>query len=149
MFGIAVAITWNVRRPAPPLAVTRFPLALPAGQLLDGQGGTHMVALSPDGSRLAYVATPSRLYLRSMSEVDAKTVPGIERYVGVRDPVFSPDGESTPLCRGRSDTQKNDAHGRHRADHLPGREPDRDPQPDYRLGQGRGIMRPATAARQS
>jgi len=94
VFGIAVAITWNLRRPAPPLAVTRFPLALPAGQLLDGQGGTHMVALSPDGSRLAYVATPSRLYLRSMSEVDAKTVPGIERYVGVRDPVFSPDGES-------------------------------------------------------
>ena len=66
-FGLAGAVAWNLRRPAPPLAVTRFSLTLPAGQLLDGKGGTHMVALSPDGARLAYVAT-IRLYLRSMSE---------------------------------------------------------------------------------
>ena len=94
VFGLAGAVAWNLRRPSPPLAVTRFPLTLPAGQLLDGQGGTHMVALSPDGGRMAYVATPSRLYLRSMSEVAVKTMPGTERYVGVRDPVFSPDGGS-------------------------------------------------------
>ena len=93
-FGLSGAVAWNLRRPAPPLAVTRFPLVLPPGQLLDGQGGTHVVALSPDGARMAYVATPSRLYLRSMSEVDAKTIPGTERYVGVREPVFSPDGGS-------------------------------------------------------
>jgi serine/threonine-protein kinase len=78
---------------APASAVTRFPLALPAGQLLDG-AGTHMVAVSPDGSRLMYVATPSQLYLRSMSEDEIKTIPGTERYLGVRDPVFSPDGGS-------------------------------------------------------
>ena len=92
VIGLAGAIAWNLRRPAPPLPVTRFALALPAGQLLNGNGGGHSLALSPDGARLAYLA--SRLYVRSMSELDVKAMPGTERYVGVREPVFSPDGAS-------------------------------------------------------
>ena len=88
--GLAGALAWNLRRPAPP--VTRFVLALPAGQLLNGNGGGHSLALSPDGARLAYLAT--RLYLRTMSELDVKAMPGTERYLGVREPVFSPDGGS-------------------------------------------------------
>jgi serine/threonine-protein kinase len=91
-FGLAGAVAWNLRRPAPPLPVTRFALALPAGQLLNGNGGGHALALSPNGARLAYLAT--RLYLRTMSEVDVKTMPGTDRYTGVREPVFSPDGAS-------------------------------------------------------
>jgi serine/threonine-protein kinase len=90
--GLAGAIAWNLSRPAPPLPVTRFALALPAGQLLNANGGGHSLALSPDGARLAYVA--ARLYLRSMSELDVKAMPGTERYLGVREPVFSPDGAS-------------------------------------------------------
>ena len=83
---------WNLRRPAPQLPVTRFALTLPDGQLLNGNGGGHLLALSPDGARLAYLAT--RLYLRTMSEVNVKAMPGTERYTGVREPVFSPDGVS-------------------------------------------------------
>jgi Tol biopolymer transport system component len=90
--GLAGAIAWNLRRPAPPLPVTRFVLALPAAQLLNGNGGGHSLALSPDGTRLSYLAT--RLYLRSMSEVDVKAMPGTERYPGIREPAFSPDGAS-------------------------------------------------------
>ena len=90
--GLAGTIAWNLRRPAPPLPVFRFALPLPAGQLLNGNGGGHSLALSPDGARLAYLA--SRLYLRSMSELDVKAMPGTERYLGVREPVFSPDGAS-------------------------------------------------------
>ena len=90
--GLAGAIAWNFRRPAPQLPVTRFALTLPDGQLLNGNGGGHLLALSPDGARLAYLAT--RLYLRTMSEVDVKAMPGTERYTGVREPVFSPDGGS-------------------------------------------------------
>jgi eukaryotic-like serine/threonine-protein kinase len=91
-FALAGEVAWNLRRPTPPLAVTRFVLALPTGQLLNGNGGGHSLALSPDGARLAYLAT--RLYLRSMSELDVKAMPGTERYLGVREPVFSPDGGS-------------------------------------------------------
>ena len=31
---------------------------LPAGQRLDGSGGAHIVAISPDGAQMAYVGTP-------------------------------------------------------------------------------------------
>src|SRR5438270_253584 len=82
--GVAGVVGWKLGRPAPPLPVTRFALALPAGQLLNGNGGGHLLALSPDGARLAYLAT--RLYLRTMSEVDVKTMPGTDRYTGVREP---------------------------------------------------------------
>jgi serine/threonine-protein kinase len=90
--GLAGTLAWNFRRPAPPLPVTRFALALPAGQLLNGNGGGHSLALSPDGTRLAYLAT--RLYVRTMSDLEVKAMPGTERYLGVREPVFSPDGRS-------------------------------------------------------
>jgi serine/threonine-protein kinase len=90
--GLAGALAWNLTLPGPSLPVTRFALALPAGQLLNGNGGGHSLALSPDGARLAYLAT--RLYLRSMSELDVKAMPGTERYPGIREPVFSPDGAS-------------------------------------------------------
>jgi Tol biopolymer transport system component len=90
--GLAGALAWNLRRPVPILPVTRFALTLPDGQLLNGNGGGHSLALSPDGERLAYLAT--RLYLRTMSEGDVKAMPGTERYSGVREPVFSPDGLS-------------------------------------------------------
>ena len=91
--GLAGSVAWSLR-PLPPPAVTRFPLALPAGQRLDGSGGAHIVAISPDGAQMAYVAPPFLLYLRSMSALDVKAIPGAEAYEGVREPVFSPDGSS-------------------------------------------------------
>ena len=50
------------------------------------------VALSRDGSTLAYVATSDgvpRLYVRTRDSVDARAVPGAE---GSSVPAFSPDG---------------------------------------------------------
>ena len=52
-----------------------------------------MVALSPDGTRMAYVAN-SQLYLRDFNQVDSRPVPGTnESAGGPATPVFSPDGE--------------------------------------------------------
>jgi serine/threonine-protein kinase len=48
------------------------------------------LAISPDGSRIAYAAD-GRLYVRSMTEFDARAIPGAEPAL---NPVFSPDGES-------------------------------------------------------
>ena len=92
--GLAAAVAWNADRPVSPPAIARFPLTLPADQQFDGSGGAHIVAMSPDGSQLAYLAQPFHLYLRSMSELDVKAVPGTGSYKGVREPVFSPDGRS-------------------------------------------------------
>jgi hypothetical protein len=51
------------------------------------------VALSPDGTHLAYVAIQGgtqQLYLRAMDSLEARTIPGTE---GATEPFFSPDGQ--------------------------------------------------------
>ncbi len=89
------ALTWLVvmlQRPgsAPPV-VTRFPIALSDGQSFTN-AGRNTVAISPDGSKVAYVAD-QRLYLRSLSELAARPVAGVEG-INVTSPAFSPDGRS-------------------------------------------------------
>lgn len=86
--GIAV---WNVR-PSAPRPITRFSFALAEGQLFTNTG-RRVVAMSPDGAQVVYVAN-QRLYLRSMSELEATPIPGTENTQGMLNPVFSPDGQS-------------------------------------------------------
>jgi hypothetical protein len=54
--------------------------------------GRHIVAISPDGTRLAYGAN-NRLYLRELDRLDATPIPGTESGVFGRSPFFSPDGQ--------------------------------------------------------
>jgi eukaryotic-like serine/threonine-protein kinase len=72
--------------------VARFSLRLPDGQRFTNTG-RRLVAISPDGTQMAYVAN-FQIYLRSMSEFDSHVVPGTEVREGVLNPVFSPDGRS-------------------------------------------------------
>ena len=72
--------------------MTRFAFPLPEGQTFTNTG-RNTVAISPDGARMVYVAN-SRLYLRSLSELDARPIPGTEELPDVINPVFSPDGQS-------------------------------------------------------
>jgi serine/threonine protein kinase len=67
----------------------RFSIALPKDLRLSGSP-----ALSPDGSRLAFVAqkgNTSQLYIRSLEQSEAFLLPGSEGVQGV--PFFSPDGK--------------------------------------------------------
>ena len=85
--GIAV---WTLMRPAPPpQPITRFPVVLPPDQQLSNPG-RHQVAVSPDGTHLAYVAN-QQLYLRAMEQLEATPIRGTD---GGRGPFFSPDGQS-------------------------------------------------------
>ncbi len=69
-------------------------IRLPVGEGQQFLGtGSNMVALSPDGTQIVYVAN-RRLYLRRMGELEAKAIPGSESTVAVRNPVFSPDSGS-------------------------------------------------------
>jgi serine/threonine protein kinase/Tol biopolymer transport system component len=92
---IASLTTWNLKpapSPAPP-PVSRLVINLPPGQQLAGLEAGPAVALSSDGSHLAYVARQGgsqQLYLRAMDSVDAKPIPGTE---GAIEPFFSPDGQ--------------------------------------------------------
>ncbi len=83
---------WSLK-PTPPQHVTRTVINLPPGQQLAGLSFGPAVALSPDGTHLAYIArqggTP-QLYLRAMESLEARPIPGTE---GAVIPFFSPDGE--------------------------------------------------------
>jgi hypothetical protein len=94
LVAAASLTTWNLK-PSPPQPVTRTVINLPPGQQLAGLENGPAVALSPDGTHLAYVARQSgtqQLYLRAMDSLEARPVPGTEGAVG---PFFSPDGRPT------------------------------------------------------
>jgi serine/threonine-protein kinase len=87
------AAAWTVRPPAPSLPVTRFAFTLGEGQQFTSAGGQRL-AVSPDGTLLVYVAN-NQLYLRSMSDLEARPIPGTQQapsspYISV----FSPDSRS-------------------------------------------------------
>ena len=96
IFLLGVAITsiavWNLK-PSPLQPITRTVINLPPGQQLAGMESGPVVALSPDGTHLAYVArqggTP-QLYLRAMDSLEARSIPDTE---GAFNPFFSPDGQ--------------------------------------------------------
>ncbi len=89
--GLAV---WNLKpTPSPQRTVSRLTIALPPGQQLAGFDSGPVVALSPDGTHLAYVARQSgnqQLYLRAMDSLESKPIPGTD---GAVNPFFSPDGQ--------------------------------------------------------
>jgi serine/threonine protein kinase/Tol biopolymer transport system component len=85
--GIAV---WAFRSPVPPTTVTRFSYRLPDDQRFTNTG-RQVLAISPDGTRLAYIAN-QRLYLKTMWEADARLVVG-QQLGGITSPVFSPDNQ--------------------------------------------------------
>jgi eukaryotic-like serine/threonine-protein kinase len=89
---LLIVIGFLIRATRPPTrAITRLVVTLsPTDQLLGGG-----IALSPDGSRLVYVARQggmgARLYLRAIDHFEATPILGTE---GANEPFFSPDGQS-------------------------------------------------------
>jgi eukaryotic-like serine/threonine-protein kinase len=86
--GVAV---WNFK-PSPLLLVTRFPLLLGEGQQFTNNGATFLT-ISSDGTQVVYEAN-RQLYLRQMSEIEAKPIPGTQSTQVIGAPIFSPDGRS-------------------------------------------------------
>ena len=83
--------------PSPPgqLTPVRFSVFPPQGSTFLHTVVTTFLALSPDGSQLAFVAVappnPPRIWLRPISGLDARVVPGTE---GATSVFWSPDGRS-------------------------------------------------------
>ena len=87
----AAAVVWLLWPVAPtPSLAARFAIELPEGQTFT-RAGRHTVALSPDGSRLVYVAN-QQLNVRSMTELESVPIRGTEKS-DPAEPVFSPDGQ--------------------------------------------------------
>jgi serine/threonine protein kinase len=90
--ALTSAVWWSLRSPAPAHTISRFTIPLGEGQQFPPP--VHqLVAISPDGTQIVYPAN-HRVYLRSMSDLDGKPIPGTEESGPVETPVFSPDGRS-------------------------------------------------------
>ena len=89
----AILQAWRLgRRESRPTSQSRFVVPLPAGVTLE-QGPGQTMALSPDGSRLVFVALDrgggTQLFLRALDSFEATAVPNTQ---GASAPFFSPDG---------------------------------------------------------
>jgi serine/threonine-protein kinase len=95
LLGAIATRAWLVRAPAAPGPVTRLTISLgSSGQF--STTGRHLLALSPDGTRLVYAAN-GQLYLRRLNALEAVPIRGTSG-VGAgggagRGPFFSPDGK--------------------------------------------------------
>ena len=95
--AIAVLLAWSagwVWSTDPPTRhIVRFPLTLPEGEQFSFSDHRQqvVVALSPDGAHLVYVAS-ERLNLREMDRLEATPIRGTEGSQHGRNPFFSPDG---------------------------------------------------------
>jgi serine/threonine protein kinase/Tol biopolymer transport system component len=88
-------VVWSFKGTPPTVQqpVARLVITLPPGQQLAGVDDAPAVAVSPDGTHLAYAAQQGgnqQLYLRSLDGLEAKPIPGTE---GAINPFFSPDGQ--------------------------------------------------------
>jgi serine/threonine-protein kinase len=99
--ALGVAIWSLMRSPfLPPAPLRRLVIQLPSTAPLEVEAGHPAVALSPDGTRLVYVANRGgkrQLYLRRMDQLEATAITGTEGGYG---PFFSPDGQSVGFAVG-------------------------------------------------
>jgi serine/threonine-protein kinase len=92
---VATLVVWAPWRTTPPTAPVRVQAALGANAVLSA--ATPSLAMSPDGTTLAFVARPlnalsnlNLLFARRLDRLDAQALAGAE---GAAAPFFSPDGE--------------------------------------------------------
>jgi serine/threonine-protein kinase len=92
---------WGWMRPAPPQQVLRYTLVVDSTQaMVQGSSSSGRLAISPDGSTLAYVGGPGRqLLIRPRNQLRAIAVSGTE---SATTPFFSPDGQQIGFVSGRN-----------------------------------------------
>src|SRR6266699_223626 len=95
---ISAGAIWGWMRPAPAKQVVRSTLAMDSTEAMaPGAPWSGRLAISPDGSRLAYIGGPrSQLLIRARNQLHAIAVPGTE---GATSPFFSPDGRQVGFLR--------------------------------------------------
>jgi tRNA A-37 threonylcarbamoyl transferase component Bud32/WD40 repeat protein len=89
---MAAVALWGWLRPRPASPVLGYRLVFDSTEAMVA-GGSYItrLALSPDGSRLAYIGGPkAQLFIRPRNQLRGTAVPGTE---ALNTPFFSPDGQ--------------------------------------------------------
>jgi Tol biopolymer transport system component len=83
---------WDWMRPAETKRLVQYSLGLDSTEgLVQGEAWSGRLAISPDGSRLAYLGGPhAQILVRPRNQLHAIAIPGTE---GASTPFFSPDGQ--------------------------------------------------------
>jgi eukaryotic-like serine/threonine-protein kinase len=91
VIALAAGYVGWMLKPEIPRAITRLEIAL--GDETFTPGPSAPLALSPDGTRLAYTAN-NRLYVRALDQLESRPIPGVDSQglASARGPFFSPDG---------------------------------------------------------
>ena len=91
--GLTYVAAWRFRPTEARPSVVRFSLTMPEGQQLQVGAGRRFLAISPDGNRIAYFSR-GQLFLRSLSDLAAIPIQGVETAQQSSIPAFSPDSQS-------------------------------------------------------
>ena len=90
---IAGGLAWQFK-PTAQSSPARFEILLaPGQQFAPSAAGRRLIAMSPDGSRIAYVGDDG-LYVRALTSRDATRLVSAADVQGIQEPVFSPDGRA-------------------------------------------------------
>ena len=89
---LLITAVWGWMRPTTAKQVLRYELTFDStDSIAPGASYVTRLAISPDGSQLAYIGGPrAQLFIRSRDQLDATPVPATE---GTTSPFFSPDGQ--------------------------------------------------------
>ena len=96
--GLIASVTVWKLKPPPARSVVRMAVPLPQNERLPALNNT-VLALSPDGSRIAFISAHSsgqQIYVRSFDSSQPMAVPGTE---GADSLTFSPDGKSLAFTK--------------------------------------------------
>jgi serine/threonine-protein kinase len=102
---ITTLVLWAPWVPPPRESAVRFAFQAPAGLPLQLRSLNATLAISPDGTHIAYEAnTPEpNLVIRAIGSLEATPIAGV---VGARQPFFSPDGKWVAFFDGASELRK-------------------------------------------
>ena len=101
--GAAAYAAWRFK-PDPPRELTRFTIELPQDERFSNSG-RQVLAISPDGTTIAFGAN-QKLYIRPLSELEPRVVPGGDAATARLHPVFSPDGREIAFFTSADNTIK-------------------------------------------
>lgn len=98
---VSVTAIWGWTHPTPSKQVLRYTLTIDSAEAMRRFNPfSGRVAISPDGSRFAYVGGPEyQVLMRLRNELHATAMPGTE---GAWTPFFSPDGKSVGFLKEKS-----------------------------------------------